>query len=135
MYDHPSEWGAPGTNILAECKEISTVRSTSDAFGRLKGGELHIPGCNVKAKILETDKKDWIGSEWGPHRLRMEISSKDAAEWGFELIIDTIEDARAAVGASVSIGIVVDGKLCLFPCYGQAVDVVEEILQDWCGYS
>jgi hypothetical protein len=103
MYDFPSEWDAPGTNSLVEIKDIFTVKSTSDLHGRVQSGELKIRGRCIKAKIFETDKKDWIGSEWGPHRLRIDITSHPEVKWNAELKIDTMEDAHAIVGASVTL--------------------------------
>ncbi|KAF4627580.1 hypothetical protein G7Y89_g10574 [Cudoniella acicularis] len=103
MYDYPTEWNRPGNRSLVEILESNTVKSTSDAFGRLCGGELKVRGHCIQGKIFEKDRKDWIGTSWGNHRLRLDIPSQGGMAWLPELIIDTIEDIRHAPGTSVSL--------------------------------
>lgn len=102
MYNYPAIWDAPGTSVLAEIKDVFTVKSTSDPFGRVKAGEMKIAGRCVKATVLEKDG-GWIGSEWGSHRLRIEIPSLPGRDVGGEAMIDTIDDARSAVGLSITL--------------------------------
>ncbi|KAF6816037.1 heterokaryon incompatibility protein [Colletotrichum musicola] len=88
---------------LAEIKSISTVKSTVDQFGRVESGELRISGTYFKALVKQKDQSEIIGSTFGRHWLTMEIPDLPSIVWPKEVALDTIEDAREAIGQSVRV--------------------------------
>ncbi|KAK7926606.1 heterokaryon incompatibility protein-domain-containing protein [Apiospora marii] len=97
---------------LAQVKSISTVKSTVDLFGRVQAGELRIHGTYFKARVRQKDESEIIGSTFGRHWLTLEIPDLPPSVWPTEPMLDTVEDARDAVGRSVRI-------LALWSLYGQ----------------
>ncbi|KAH8809995.1 heterokaryon incompatibility protein-domain-containing protein [Hyaloscypha sp. PMI_1271] len=94
-------WNKPGSQALVEVLGFSTVKSTSDPFGRLKSGELKLRGHFAQGVVSEKDRNEWVGTEWSLYRLEVKISSGPGIGWLPELNIDTIEDGQLAMNASV----------------------------------
>lgn len=91
------------SEVLIEISDISAMRSTADPFGKVKEGELRVRGYCLKAKLIEKDPEDLIGSSWGSHRLRLEIPSASDTEWLLSCSLDTADDAQMIAGSSVSL--------------------------------
>lgn len=94
---------------LAEIRDISTVTSTVDPFGRVKAGELRIYGPCLKATIMdagrpyyyaESSGPTWVGDHLGIKTVHHAQSDR---KWLAELRMDTVEDARTASGTHVTL--------------------------------
>lgn len=96
-----STWALPHNKFLACIHGIETVKATSDAHGRVKGGRLDISGHFFKAMVKQKDRKDIIGSEFGRHWLRMEIPALLPDHWPYDVTLDTVEDAQNVAGSTV----------------------------------
>lgn len=90
-------------DILAHVRNVFTTPSTSDRFGRVNGGELRISGPYFKASVLRKDQSEVIGSTFGRHHLRLEVPALPPHLWPSEAVLDTVEDAREAIGSSVTL--------------------------------
>ncbi|KAK2615791.1 hypothetical protein N8I77_002518 [Diaporthe amygdali] len=89
---------------LAQIESISTIKSTVDAFGRVKAGELKISGIYLKALVKQRDENDIMNpSTFSRSWLRVEIPDLQLPikVWNTVPSLDTIEDAREMIGQSV----------------------------------
>ncbi|KAI9148800.1 hypothetical protein HJFPF1_10842 [Paramyrothecium foliicola] len=99
----PFAWGTDEKEALAQVLEASATPSSQDPFGRVSGGELRIKGHYFTGIAVEKDRSELIGSTFGSHCLRLEVTNLPKSMWPLEVSYDTAQDAREAIGSPVTL--------------------------------